>query len=304
MLLVTGITGRSGTHFLHELAAHGYPGEIRCIVRSTSNLSALENCDLKIEKAVGDLGDQNFLNQAMQGANTILHIGSIFYSLAVAKAAAENNVKRMILVHTTGIYSRFKSASEEYRKIESSVNEIVEKCGGRLGLVYLRPTMIYGNLNDRNISVFIKMIDRFRLLPLIDHGKSLLQPVNGMDLGRAYYQLLSRPEILNGDYILSGDRPITMLRMFETINHELGKRTAFLSIPLPLGVLAASVLKALSLGRIDFVEKVQRMGENRNFPHDSAARDFGFAPMPFEQGLKIEIDEYIQSKSARSMSNL
>ena len=142
----------------------------------------------------------------------------------------------MILVHTAGIYSRFKSASCEYLKIESSVNEIVDQCGGRLGLIYLKPTMIYGNLNDSNMAVFIKMIDRLRLFPLIDHGNSLLQPVNGKDLGRAYYQLLSKAEILNGDYTLSGDRPLTMLQMLEIIGNLLGKKTAFVSVPLSIGV--------------------------------------------------------------------
>ncbi|MGA8728525.1 MAG: NAD-dependent epimerase/dehydratase family protein, partial [Terracidiphilus sp.] len=76
MLFVTGITGHSGTHFLRELMAHEYSGEIRCVVRSSSNTSLLDGCGLKIEKVVGDLNDQDFLNAAMRGVTTVLHISS------------------------------------------------------------------------------------------------------------------------------------------------------------------------------------------------------------------------------------
>ena len=44
------------------------------------------------------------------------------------------------------------------------------------------------------------------------------------------------------------------------------------------------------------VEKVLRMGEDRDYAHDAATRDFGYQPEPFDTGLKREIDEYIRSK--------
>ncbi|MGA8728198.1 MAG: hypothetical protein WB608_05550, partial [Terracidiphilus sp.] len=215
--------------------------------------------------------------------------------------AVSNKVERLILVHTTGIYSKFKSASEDYMRIESDVRTTLERAKARMGVVYLRPTMIYGNINDMNMVVFIKMLDRLRLFPIINHGRSRLQPVNGKDLGKAYYQLLSKPEIMNGDYILSGEKPLTMLDMFQTISRQLGKRTIFLNVPLPIGVTMASILKATSLGRLDLVEKVQRMGEDRHFPHDAATKDFGYAPMPFGDGLRIEIEQYLTNKTLNSI---
>lgn len=55
-------------------------------------------------------------------------------------------------------------------------------------------------------------------------------------------------------------------------------------------------MKLLSLGRIDLVEKVLRMGEDRDYGHDAATRDFAYNPEPFDIGLKREIDEYLRSK--------
>lgn len=205
------------------------------------------------------------------------------------KAAVKNNVRRAILVYTTDIYSKYKSAIEEYKSIELSIEKILKESNYPIGLIYLRPIMIYGNVNDRNIVVFIKMLDKLRLFPVIAHGKNLLQPVNGRDLGKAYYQVLSKPDIMNVDYILSGEKPITMLEMFKLISDNLGKKTTFISVPLGLGVFMARCLRACTLGKVDYIEKVQRMGKDRSFSHEDARRNFGYKPMPFAEGLKIEV---------------
>lgn len=294
MLLVTGITGHSGAYFLQELINHKYEGPIRCVVRNSSDTSLIDNSGLKITKVIGDLNDQKFMDESMAGIDTVLHIGSIFYSVTVMKAAVKNNVRRAIFVHTTGIYSKYKSASEEYKNIESEVRKIIEDNVSPIGLTILRPTMIYGNVNDRNMVIFIKMVDKLRLLPVIDHGKSLLQPVNGRDLGKAYYQVLTNQDILIGDYILSGNMPIKMLDMFQLISNTLGKKIVFISVPLGVGIFLARILKAFTLGRIDFIEKVQRMGEDRSFLHDNASRDFGYEPMPFAEGINIEVKQYVE----------
>lgn len=293
MLLVTGITGHSGGYFLQELIENKYPGIIRCVVRKSSNTSLLDNSGIEIEKVVGDLEDQAFIDEAMAGVDSVVHIGSIFYSTTVLKSAVKNSVKRIILVHTTGIYSKYKSACEEYKSIELNIAKIINKNNSSIELIYLRPTMIYGNVNDRNMVQFIKMVDKLRFFPIIAHGKSLLQPVNGRDLGKAYYQVLSKREIISGDYILSGDKPITMIEMFKLISNDLRKKTIFFSVPLGFGVFMARCLKICSLGKVDYIEKVQRMGEDRSFSHEDSFRDFGYKPMLFADGLKIEVEQYM-----------
>lgn len=293
MLLVTGITGHSGKYFLQELINNKYEGRIRCIVRDTSNTSFLDKSGLNIDKVVGSLNDPEFMDKVMTGVDTVVHIASIFYSVTLMRAAVKHNVRRAILVHTTGIYSKYKSASEEYKEIEQTISEIIQKNNSEIGLIYLRPTMIYGYLNDRNMIVFIKMVDRLRVFPIINQGENLLQPVNGRDLGKAYYQVLSKPDILKGDYILSGEKPIKMKDLFETIGKILNKKTTFLSVPLILGVIMARTLKLFSLGKIDYIEKVQRMAEDRNFSHTDAMKDFGYEPMKLNDGLEIEINEYL-----------
>ncbi|MHB1020321.1 MAG: SDR family oxidoreductase [Coriobacteriia bacterium] len=292
MLLVTGITGHSGGYFLQELIDHAYGGRIRCVVRQKSDTAALLKSGLEADLAVGDPSDQVFLDRVMDDVETVVHIASIRHSAGVVAAAVRSQVSRVILVHTTGIYSKFKSASAEYRAIEQAID------GMRMpstGIVILRPTMIYGYLGDRNMSVFIKMVDRLRLFPVVDGGQSPVQPVHGSDLGRAYYQLLIHPEVTEGEYTLSGERPVSMRELFSMISSALGKRTTFISVPLAGGVFLARVLKILSLGQLDYIERMQRMGEDRAFPHDDASRDFGYRPKPLEEGIRLEVEEYLRS---------
>ncbi|WP_353106637.1 SDR family oxidoreductase [Acetoanaerobium noterae] len=296
MLLVTGITGHSGKHFLKEMIENNYSSKVRFIVRQTSDISLFENIPLDIEVVQGELNDEAFLNNAMLGIDEIIHIASIFYSENIIKVAVNHNIDRAILVHTTGIYSMYKSASQEYKKIESNINEIITKSKSNINLIYLRPTMIYGNVNDRNMIIFIKMVDRLRIFPVIDRGQNLLQPVRGKDLGKAYYQILTQKDILKGDYILSGEKPISMIDMFKLISELLGKKTIFINVPLGIGIFLAKLLFYFTLGKIDYIEKVKRMGENRSYSHSDANADFNYTPTPFIEGLKLEINDYLKSK--------
>lgn len=294
MLLVTGITGHSGRYFLQELIDKKYEGNIRCIVRETSDTSMLEESGLNIKKFVGSLDDEKFVNKVMVGVDTVMHIYNIHHSPMIVQAAIKNNVKRVILVHTTGIYSKFKNASQEYKEIERKIIEIAKDSTCKTIITILRPTMIYGDLCDHNMSKFIKMVDKLPIIPVINKGNSLIQPVNARDLGKVYYTVLisSVKNTVLKSYDLSGDRPIKMIDILKLIRLELNKKVVFINVPMRLGVFVARLMKALTLGKFDVIEKVQRMGENRSYSHENATNDFGYSPMSFEDGIKIELGQY------------
>lgn len=291
MLLVTGITGHSGQYFLQRLIDTNYGGKIRCVVRPSSNLKQLKQNGLDIEIIVGNLDDTSFINQIMEGVETVMHIYNIHHSIDIVQAAIDNNVSRVILVHTTGIYSRFKSASHEYQRIES---EVVKMAKNQVNLTIIRPSMIYGDMCDHNMSKFIKMIDKMRVVPLIDGGKGLIQPVNVRNLGNAYYDVLMNVNTKNRQYDLTGDRPISIEEALTIISNKLNKKVVFIPIPLNLSIIIAYILKFVTLGRINMVEKVLRMGEDRAYNHEKAKEDFNYKPMKFEDGIEIEINQFKQ----------
>lgn len=297
MLLVIGATGHTGRYFLQELKNNNYKDKVRFLIRNKENKDIFKAYNLNYETIQGDLNNQEDLIRACKDVDTILEIFNIRYSLNVLNAALSQNVKRIIFVHTTGIYSKYKMASEEYKKIEE---EVIRKAKGKIDITILRPTMIYGDTCDHNISKFIKMMDKMRIYPMIAGGKAKIQPVNARDLGRAYYQvLINRDKTINKDYNLSGEAPISIKEMLKSILKYLDKKTIFITIPLWLSVFCAYILKCITIGKIDIVEKVLRMDEDRCFNNSKAKVDFGYSTIKFQQGLKEETKQYINEKKKR-----
>lgn len=297
-LLVTGITGRSGRYFGNLLIENNYPNVI-ALIRNEEKFKKLFDDSATINYEICDVSDVDKITEILinKQIDTIFHIYNIKHSIGIVNAAIKSGcVKRLILVHTTGIYSKFKSASAEYTEIEKTVANILKDTD--ISVTILRPTMIYGSLDDKNISTFIKMVDKFRFFPLVNGGKYELQPVNHIDLGNAYYEVLTNPDKTNNkNYTLSGGTVIYLKDILLNISRFLGKKTVFFSVPFWFAYSGATVLYWMSLKKIDFRERVQRLVEPRAYSHDDATRDFNYSPIEFLDGLKKEVNEYIDAKN-------
>lgn len=304
-IFITGATGKSGLYFYEELkknASSLHEFQFDFVVRNREKGQILLNSNkLNQTIIIGDITDKSFIHSAIcrGGDDTILHIVGIHNSEHIVKSAVASSIKRIILVHTTGIYSKYKAAGEEYRQIESRIEEYIK--GKDVQLTYLRPTMIYGNLNDGNVAVFIKMVDKLRIFPVVNGAKYELQPVWCGDLGRAYYQVLMNPQTtIKSSYILSGGKPIMLKDMFVVIAKYLSVRNRFVSCPFIVAYTLAWALYIATIGKIYYREKVQRLVEPRIFDYSDATRDFGYSPLSFEDGVKEEICEYIRANRKSS----
>ena len=118
-----------------------------------------------VEIFVGEFVRSELLDQALAGADTVVHIAGIQTSLPIVEAAARCHVRRAILVHTTGIYSKYKQAGEGYREIDADVARICRD--HNISLTILRPTMIYGGIDDCNMVRFIRIIDTLPFIPVV-----------------------------------------------------------------------------------------------------------------------------------------
>lgn len=303
-IVVTGVTGKSGKFFYEELRNNVDSLKdihFDFIVRNKEKAEKLlDAAGLNQTLHIGSLSDRKFVDGVfkMGGVNTLLHIASIGYSETLVDAAVKAGVKRLILVHTTGIYSKYKAAGEGYRQIEKKVEQLVD--GKDIQLTYLRPTMIYGNVHDANVVIFMKMVDKLRVFPVVNGAKYELQPVWCGDLGKAYYQVLMNPETATKrNYNLSGGRPIMLLDMFKVMAKYLGVKNTFVSVPFPIAYSLAWLLYMVTVGKKDYREKVQRLVEPRTFDHSDATHDFGYEPVNFEDGVKMEVKEYLALRNEK-----
>ena len=300
ILAITGITGKTGQAFAYYLEKNRdrissmFGGGIRLILHRERERDKDILPGFDVERMYGDLEDELFLGEAFLGVDTIVHIAGIHWSRQVVHAAAGNFVRRLITVHTTGIYSKYKEAGEEYRNIDDFVYMMCKS--KNIILTILRPTMIYGTINDRNVATFIKMIDKLPVMPVVNNAEYELQPVHFKDLGKAYYDVLVNEKITGGhDYILSGGEEITLRDMLIEMGAYLSKRMRFFSVPFPLAYAGAWFVFIVSAGKIDLREKVQRLCEPRVYPHEEATRDFGYDPRTFRSAIGDEVREYMEA---------
>ena len=71
MLLLTGATGTIGLPLLRRLTAAGTP--VRCLVRDPRRLGAER---VRVQIALGDLGDPLSFRHALRGVETVVHLAS------------------------------------------------------------------------------------------------------------------------------------------------------------------------------------------------------------------------------------
>lgn len=290
-LLITGANGHSGKLFLENLTVSNKNKykEIHIIVRNDDLDNFIKKSGLNIIKHKGDLDDIQFLADATQNIDTILHIAGIQMSKNLFEVAIENNVNWIIAVHTTGRYSQFKMASEEYINIEDNLLTLRDK----INITLLRPTMIYGSSRDRNMYKLVKFIDKSPVFPIFGNGKNLMQPVTATDLAIAYQQVLDNGEVCkNQNYNLSGKYPIKYKELIKTVALKMNKKIILLPIPIKLSYYAVLVGNCIVPKFPLNEEQVLRMKENKDFTHLNAQEDFGYSPMSFDEGIENEVNEY------------
>lgn len=298
ILALIGATGKKSGGILveqisqkSEQISNMFPGGIRAITRNSSNVIILQKYIPQVNIMRGDLTNKKFLQNALEDVDTLIHLAGINWSKEIVSAAAKTGVRRLILVHTTGIYSKYKAAGEMYRQIDEYVYNTCKKY--KIILTICRPTMIYGNILDNNVITFVKMVDKLPIMPVVNKAQYELQPVHYSDLGIAYCQILFNEETTaNKDFILSGGSPVFLRDMLKIIGINLNKDVQFINCPFWLAFLGAWVIYCATFGKKDYREKVQRLCEPRIFSHQAATEAFGYNPMIFEEGIKDEVKEY------------
>jgi nucleoside-diphosphate-sugar epimerase len=301
-VFVTGITGKSGLFFLKEIANAAKDGnsqyDYTFLVRSEERAQLVRGIYPEAKVFIADIEESDKIREHLlvNSYDIVFHIAGIGVSSQFVEQVVQSpTVRWLILVHTTGIYSRYKSAGEFYRQTEQHISELI--ADKNIATTILRPTMIYGNMNDHNISVFVKMVDKLRIFPVVNHAKYELQPVWCGDLGKAYHHVLMHANATRGqNYNLSGGAPIMLIDVFRTIAKQLGVQNRFVNVPFSVAYSGACMLYLLTLGKIDFRERVQRLVEPRTFYHSEASKDFGYSPVDFPTGIAHQIAEYQASK--------
>ena len=280
-VFVTGGTGFTGSHVVPLLLKDGY--EVRCLYRPESDRSVLPQPE--IEWALGNISDPKALSAAMQGTDALVNIASLGFGDAdsILCAAKDVGIQRAIFVSTTAIFTQLNAKS---KKVRLAAELAIETSG--LPSTILRPTMIYGSPRDRNMWRLIHFMRYSPIVPIFGDGNYLQQPIYVGDVAQAIVNCLCHDQTIGKSYNIAGKAPLTYNQVIDTIARHLNRRVWKVHLP-SAGVV--SLLEILE-PHIPFpikAEQVLRLNENKDFSYTEAQRDFGFSPLTFEDGIKLEL---------------
>ncbi len=233
--------------------------------------------------APGDLTAPETLPE-LAPADAIISLSPIWLLPPALPRLLETGAQRVIAFSSTSRVTKIQSpvASERAmaaRLAEGEADTLSLCADAGVACTLLRPTLIYAEGYDNNVSRLAKLIRRFGVLPLSGGGQGLRQPVHADDLAWAALALLDAPAAFDKVYALPGGETLSYRAMVERVFESLGRPPRILTVPPPLWrlglTLASPILKdaTSAMG--------QRMAQDLTFDAGPAAEDFGWAPRPF-----------------------
>lgn len=166
------------------------------------------------------------------------------------------------------------------RRLAEAEKKIAATCEQHnVGWTILRPTLIYAEGRDTNITPLSRLIRRFGFMPLVGGAPGLRQPVHAEDLAIGAIEAAASPAAANKFYALPGAETLPYREMIGRIfdGMRLPRRTV--SVPPLLWRASFVVAKPLFPGAN--VAMGIRMMKDMTFDSGPAVRDIGWKPRAF-----------------------
>lgn len=281
-ILVAGASGFTGKRVVSLLAQKA---EVYAFARDTSDLSAIE--DQLSGQILGNFFDSDTLTEALEGMDGFIMVGSMGFGHAphVVQAVEKSQVRRCIFLSSTAI---FTSLPAKTKKVRKEAEDLV--MASQLDWTILRPTMIYGDKDDRNMIRLLRFLKRFPVVPIPGNGKSLQQPIYVEDLAQAIVDAFFSEKTIRKAYNLSGAQPLDFNTVIDLASSGLKLKRAKWHIPLWLIRPIVNVYETVIPNPRIKSEQLDRLNENKAFDHQEAKNDFGFSPRDYKSGIEQEIE--------------
>lgn len=213
-------------------------------------------------------------------AQTVLALSPIWLLPEAIADLKARGMRRLVAFSSTSVLTKAASTDASERAVVAALargEEAVRASG--VDWTLLRPTMIYAEGLDGNVSRLASLAQRLPVLPIAGRGDGRRQPVHADDLAQGALQALEAPAAIGRTYELAGGETLTYREMCARVFEGLGRPPRILSLPAPfwrLGLTLASPLLPGATG-----EMGARMERDLVFDDSAARADFGWSPRQF-----------------------
>lgn len=271
-LLVLGATSLVGRRLLPRLAAMGAP---------VSALSREPRRGAGVRWVRGSLTDPAL---ELPPASLVFSLMPLWLLPEALPRLAAGGMRRLVAFSSTSRFTKLDSSEPSERAVAQALAEAeahtIAGCEATgVAWTLLRPTLIYSEGEDRNVSRLAALIGRFGVLPLAGRGEGRRQPVHADDLAEGSIAAAAAPAAYGQAYDLPGGETLSYRAMAVRIFEALGRQPRIVSIPPAVWGLGLRLASPVLPGATAAMGA--RMSEDLVFDPGPAARDFGWAPRAF-----------------------
>ncbi len=291
-VLVTGATGYVGTRLREFLRNDGH--DVRVLVRRESADAFRANVPPDAYDVVfGDIFETNTCLHACDGCDTVVHLVGIIrefpsrgitfdelHRVATANivdAARRTGVGRF--VHMSALGAR-EDAVSVYHRTKRAAERIVE--GSGLRWTIFRPSMIFAPGDE--MSRTIKDVLRKPIVPLVDGGRALVQPIALDDVCRCMTRSLRMPETQGKIFELGGPDRLSYRELFEQAATTMGRKVRTVTVPAGMIRPAVALLQRFKSFPLT-IDQLTMLLEDNVCEIDPFVKTFNVQPASFREAI-------------------
>jgi uncharacterized protein YbjT (DUF2867 family) len=250
MILVTGATGFVGPKIVHALRAEDRP--VRALVRNPVSTSARQLDAWGCELAQGSVTDEESLQRAVYGCDTIVHLVALVKGSPEAfervmtggtrrlvTAAKDADVRRFVLMSALGTGPESRNLTPYFRAKWDQEQTL--KASG-IDYTIFRPSFIFGK-DGGTLPILIRQVRYSPVITIV--GTRRLQPIWVEDVAACFTASLSAPAAVNATFEIAGPDAVRWEDVYDRIKRCLGKRRRMVRFPMSLARTGAAVVEKL-----------------------------------------------------------
>jgi nucleoside-diphosphate-sugar epimerase len=266
--LVFGATGMVGEFILMHLARRG---------ETVIAASRFPHQPDGVNWIAADLTQPQTL--ALPSADVIFCAANARLFAKVIGAILSSAPKRIVVLSSTSIFTKLDSSDEAERasitELVDAEHAITDRCeAAKVEWTLLRPTLIYREGRDNNVTQIARLIRRLGFMPLYGAASGLRQPVHAEDLAIGAIDAATSPRAANAAYSTTGLETIPYREMVGRIFDGLSRPRRLVSLP-PVVWKSAFALARPIYPTVTPVMG-ERMLKDLAFDSSAATRDFGW----------------------------
>ena len=238
VLLLTGATGRVGSALLRRLVDRGEP--VRCLVRDPRRLGPER---VRVQIALGDLGDPASFRHALRGATTVVHLAATerdqphatieeidgIATWRLLRAAERAGVERFVFSSPLG-------ATPHHRSRVHRAKALAERAvaDSDLATTTLHCSLIYAPGDAK-----LGLLELLSLLPAVPvtqtMGHARVQPVWADDVAACVAAVLDRkPPERHEDLQIAGPEALSQKEAVARVLRAGGRPRRLVNVPTPM----------------------------------------------------------------------